>query len=220
MRIRPALCRSLLLFAGMAFAGIPGCSTPNSLAHQSIQEARVLDEFRLEGRLDAGTFEGAAGVVVLEVGRGGLGIGLTVGHGVAVRSLDGRWSPPLPLDIVAGSVGFQIGGEGGRLVMVFKDTASFEDFVFNGTQFLAEASGTAWTASGSAGDPLDRDRVEVISSVGGLYGGAVIGGFGVSVDQSMMRKAYREDVTPRQVLDDRDVLIPAGAATLWKSLAN
>lgn len=220
MRIRPALCRSLLLFAGMAFAGIPGCNTPNSLAHQSIQEARVLDEFRLEGRLDAGTFEGAAGVVVLEVGRGGLGIGLTVGHGVAVRSLDGRWSPPLPLDIVAGSVGFQIGGEGGRLVMVFKDTASFEDFVFNGTQFLAEASGTAWTASGSAGDPLDRDRVEVISSVGGLYGGAVIGGFGVSVDQSMMRKAYREDVTPRQVLDDRDVLIPAGAATLWKSLAN
>lgn len=220
MRIPSSLCRSLILFGGMALAVVPGCSTPNSLAHQSLQEARVLDEFRLEGRLDAGTFEGAAGVVVLEVGRGGLGIGLTFGHGVAVRRLDGRWSPPLPLDIVAGSVGLQIGGEGGRMVMVFKDNASFEDFVFNGTQFLAEASGTAWTASGAAGDPLERDRVEVISSVGGLYGGAVIGGFGVSIDESMMRKAYGGEVTPRQVLDDRDVTIPAGAVTLWRSLAD
>lgn len=219
MRIPLCFCRSIVFSVGAVFAAAPGCSTPASLAHQSIQEARVLDEFRLEGRIAESTFDGAAGVVVLEVGRGGLGIGLTVGHGVAIRAMDGRWSPPLPLDIVSGSVGLQIGGESGRMVMVFRDSASFEEFIFNGTQFLAEASGTAWTASGAAGDPLARERVEVISSVGGLYGGAVIGGFGVSVDESMMRKAYGKDVTPRQVLDDRDVEIPAGAATLWKSLA-
>ena len=195
-----------------------GCSTPSNLAHQSIQEARVIDDFRLEGRLDETTFEEAAGLVVLEVGRGGLGIGLTVGHGVAVRRIDDRWSPPLPLDIISGSVGFQIGGEGGRLIMIFDDTVSFETFVFDGTQFLAEASGTAWNATGAAGNPLDPEKVKVISSFGGLYGGAVIGGFGVTIDKSMMRKGYGEDVTPRQVLDDRGVAIPAGAATLWKSI--
>lgn len=195
-----------------------GCSTPSTLAHQSVQEARVLDQFRLEGRIDDSTFSRAAGLVVLEVGRGGLGIGLTVGHGVAMRRIGDRWSPPLPLDIVSGSVGLQIGGEGGRLVMIFEDSATFEGFVFDGTQFLAEASGTAWNATGAAGNPLDPEKVRVISSVGGLYGGAVIGGFGVSVDKSMMRKGYGEDVTPRQVLDDRDVSIPAGAATLWKSV--
>ena len=102
--------------------------------------------------------------------------------------------------------------------MIFEDSATFEGFVFDGTQFLAEASGTAWNATGAAGNPLDPEKVRVISSVGGLYGGAVIGGFGVSVDKSMMRKGYGEDVTPRQVLDDRDVSIPAGAATLWKSV--
>ena len=102
--------------------------------------------------------------------------------------------------------------------MVFEDNASFETFVFEGTQFLAEASGTAWNASGAAGNPLDPERVEVISSIGGLYGGAVIGGFGVTVDKSMMRKGYGKDITPRQVLDDRGVSIPAGAATLWKSI--
>ena len=214
-----ALSRPLFLFSvAMILVVSSGCSTPSTLAHQSVQEARVLDDFRLEGRIDGSTFRDAAGLVVLEVGRGGLGIGLTVGHGVAVRRLEDRWSPPLPLDIVSGSVGFQIGGEGGRLIMVFEDTESFENFVFDGTQFLAEASGTAWNATGAAGNPLDRAKVEVISSIGGLYGGAVIGGFGVTIDKSMMRKGYGQDVTPRQVLDDRDVLIPAGAATLWKSI--
>jgi lipid-binding SYLF domain-containing protein len=102
--------------------------------------------------------------------------------------------------------------------MVFSSTEAFEDFVFEGTQFLAEASGTAWNAKGAAGDPLDPSQVRVISEVGGLYGGAVIGGFGVSVDRSMMRKAYGDAVTPRTILDDRGVVTPAGAATLWKSL--
>jgi lipid-binding SYLF domain-containing protein len=208
--------RRLLALASLAL--ITGCSTPSNLAYQSVQDARVLDEFRLAGRIDDSTFRGAAGVVVLEVGRGGFVVGLTAGHGVAVRRLGDHWSPPLPLDVVAGSLGFQIGGEGGRLVMVFSSTEAFEDFVFEGTQFLAEASGTAWNAKGAAGDPLDPSQVRVISEVGGLYGGAVIGGFGVSVDRSMMRKAYGDAVTPRTILDDRGVVTPAGAATLWKSL--
>ena len=211
----PLTCSCLLLTISIVLGG---CSKPQSLAHQSIQDARVLDQFRLDGELEDSSFDGAAGVVVMEIGRGGLGIGLTIGHGVAIRRLDDRWSPPLPLDLVSGSIGFQIGGQSARMIMVFRDTAAFEDFVFEGTQFLAEASGTAWTATGAAGDPLDRPRVEVISSTGGLYGGAVIGGFGVSVDGAMMRAAYGKDITPRRILDARDVDTPAGASTLWKSL--
>ena len=218
MRQTQVLFRFLLLLSVVSMVAASGCGTPGTLADQSIQEARVLDQFRLEGRIDDSSFSDAAGLVVLEVGRGGFGIGLTIGHGVAVRRLDDRWSPPLPLDIIAGSVGLQIGGEGGRLIMIFRDSASFETFVFEGTQFLAEASGTAWNATGAAGNPLDPETVDVVSSMGGLYGGAVIGGFGVSVDTSMMKMGYGEHVTPRQVLDDRDVPIPAGAATFWKSI--
>lgn len=213
----PPACSSLLLLISVVLGG---CAKPQSLAHQSVQDARVIDRFRLDGEVKTSSFDGSAGVVVLEIGRGGLGIGLTIGHGVAIRRIGDRWSPPLPLDLVSGSIGFQIGGQGGSMIMVFRDVSSFEDFVFEGTQFLAEASGTAWTATGAAGDPLDRPRVEVISSVGGLYGGAVIGGFGVSVDGAMMRAAYGGDITPRRVLDDRDLDIPAGASTLWKSLGD
>jgi lipid-binding SYLF domain-containing protein len=199
--------RRLLALASLAL--IAGCSSPSNLAYQSVQDARVLDEFRLARRIDDSTFRG---------GRGGFVVGLTAGHGVAVRRLGDHWSPPLPLDIVAGSLGLQIGGEGGRLVMIFSSTEAFENFVFEGSQFLAEASGTAWNAKGAAGDPLDPSQVQVISEVGGLYGGAVIGGFGVSVDRSMMKRAYGESASPRAILEDRDVVTPAGAATLWKSL--
>ena len=209
---------SIAAAAIIALSSLSGCAAPKTLAYQSVQDARVLDGFRIDGRIDTATFDGAVGVVVLEFGRGGVGIGLTVGHGVAVRRIGDRWSPPVPLDFVSGSVGLQIGGEGGKIVMVFRDTAAFEGFVFDGARFLAEASGTAWTTKGAAGDPLAPQAVDVISSVGGLYGGAAIGGFGVSVDRSMMRDAYGEEATPRQVLDDRGVEIPAGAATLWTSL--
>ena len=213
----PSACSSLLVVISVLLGG---CAKPQSLAHQSVQDARVIDRFRLDGEVKTSTFDGSAGVVVLEIGRGGLGIGLTIGHGVAIRRIDDRWSPPLPLDLVSGSIGLQIGGQSGSMIMVFRDVSSFEDFVFEGTQFLAEASGTAWNATGAAGDPLDRPRVQIISSVGGLYGGAVIGGFGVSVDGAMMRAAYGRDITPRRVLDDRDVGVPAGASTLWKSLGD
>lgn len=213
----PSACSSLLVVISVLLGG---CAKPQSLAHQSVQDARVIDRFRLDGEVKTSTFDGSAGVVVLEIGRGGLGIGLTIGHGVAIRRIDDRWSPPLPLDLVSGSIGLQIGGQSGSMIMVFRDVSSFEDFVFEGTQFLAEASGTAWNATGAAGDPLDRPRVQIISSVGGLYGGAVIGGFGVSVDGAMMRAAYGRDITPRRVLDDRGVGIPAGASTLWKSLGD
>lgn len=210
-RVRPLFALAALLVAG-------ACSAPSNLAYQSFQDARILDDFRLDGRIDGSTFTGAAGVVVLEVGRGGLIVGLTAGHGVAVRRIGDRWSSPLPLDVVAGSVGLQIGGEGGRLVMIFEDATAFEDFVFEGSQFLAEASGTAWNASGAAGSPLDPANVTVISEVGGLYGGAVIGGFGVDVDMTRTHQAYGEGASPRAILDGRTSTIPAGAATLWKAL--
>ena len=91
------LCRwCWLLLLTPLLVGGAGCAKPRTLAFQSVQDARVLDGFRLDGRLDDASFDEAAGVVILEFGRGGLGIGFTVGHGVALRRSEDRWSPPLP----------------------------------------------------------------------------------------------------------------------------
>jgi len=197
--------------------GFGGCG-PSTLASQSLQDARVVDGFRILGKIDDDSMADAAGVIVLEFGRGGFGLGMTVGHGVAVRRLEGRWSPPVPLDLVSGSIGAQIGGEGGRIMLICQTTESFERLIFDGASFLAEASGTAGNATGGAGRPVDQTEVRVLTDVGGLYGGAVIGGYSLKVDSRTLKRAYGEDAGPRQVLDDVGVGIPAGTETLWNAL--
>ncbi len=204
-----------LLIAG-ASLGAAGCG-PDTMAYQSLQDARVVDGFRLDGRIDDGTFTDAVGVVVLEIGGGGLGIGFYGGHGVAVRRLDDGWSPPLPIDYIAGSIGLQIGGTSTEIILVFRSEEAFNDFVFKGTRFLATASGTAIRASGGVGDPLEGEETVVISRTSGLYGGAVIGGLGVSIDEKLMRSSYGELVLPLDVLGGH-VDPPAGAISLWRSL--
>lgn len=216
MRLRTSIIVTVTFGMSLVF-GLEGCG-PSTLASQSLQDARVVDGFRLLGKLDASTLEDASGVVILEFGRGGLGIGLTAGHGVAVRRLGDRWSSPVPVDLVSGSIGAQIGGEGGRMMLVCRSTEAFDNLVFEGATFLAEATGTAGNATGGAGRPTDRSQVQVLTDVGGLYGGAVIGGFSIQVDATTLKKAYGKDVGPRQVLDDVDVSIPAGAETLWNAL--
>ena len=148
----PKIRAVLPLFAAMIL-GLSNCG-PDNIAYQSLQDARVIDGFRLDGRVDGATFADAVGVVVLEIGGGGLGIGMYGGHGIAIRRLADGWSAPLPLDYISGSVGLQIGGTSTEVVLVFQSESAFNDFVFEGTRFLATASGTAISASGGVGDPL------------------------------------------------------------------
>ena len=46
--------------------GLSNCG-PNNIAYQSLQDARVVDGFRLDGRIDDSTFADAVGVVVMEI---------------------------------------------------------------------------------------------------------------------------------------------------------
>ena len=154
--------RSFLLLAILCSlpAMLAGCG-PSTLASQSLQDARVVDRFRLLRKIDEASLSDAKGVIVMEFGRGGLGLGMSAGHGVAVRRLGDRWSPPVPVDLVSGSIGAQIGGEGGRIMLICRTTESFDRLVFDGASFLAEASGTAGNATGGAGRPTDRPRTEL-----------------------------------------------------------
>ena len=201
---------SLVLLAGS------GCG-PDSIAFQSYQDTRIVSDLRAAGKIDASTFADARGVVIMEIGGGGLGIGMMGGHGVALRRLGDGWSPPLPLDYISGSIGLLIGGKTADIVLVFGSRESFEDFVFDGTRFIAEASGTAIRATGTAGDPMKADDTTVISMSQGLYGGAAIGGLGVTIDEKLMLKSYGAGTNPHDVLDG-NVEVQAGAEGLWKEL--
>ncbi|MCH2161262.1 MAG: hypothetical protein MK085_05245 [Phycisphaerales bacterium] len=193
-----------------------GCA-PSSLGYLNIENAHIVNNMRVDGRVTDSTFSDAVGVGILDATTVGIAIGVTGGHGVVVQRNGDAWSAPLPVDLISGSIGLQLGGKNAKILMVFRSQESFDGFVYKGSDFVAEASGAAGSAAGSAGDPLSHPDVEIIADVGGFYGGAVIGGIGVSVNNDLLHKAYGEGTTPEQVLQGK-VKTPAGADALWTAL--
>lgn len=198
---------------GVLIAMFQGCA-PSSLGYLNIENAHIVNGMRVDGKVTDSTFNGAVGVAVLDATTVGIAIGMTGGHGVVLQKNGDAWSPPLPVDLISGSIGLQLGGKNAKILMVFRSREAFDEFIFQGSEFVAEASGAAGKSAGSAGDPLSHPDIEMISDVGGLYGGAVIGGLGVSVNNDLVHKAYGEGTTPEQILQGK-VSTPAGAEALW-----
>ena len=211
---RMAVAVSAIIFLALA----NGCA-PSSLGYLNIENAHIVNGMRVDGKVTDSTFSGAVGVAVLDATTVGIAIGVTGGHGVVVQRNGDAWSSPLPVDLISGSIGLQLGGKNAKILMIFRSRESFDDFVFKGSKFVAEASGAAGSAAAGAGDPLSHPDIEMISDIDGLYGGAVIGGLGISVNHDLLHKAYGEGTMPEQVLQG-NVTTPAGAEALWTALKN
>lgn len=211
-----AQTRCILL--ALTLLAVGGCA-PSSLGYLNLEDARIVNRMRFDQRFSDSDLAGAVGVAVLDVTTVGIGVGVTVGNGVVLQRSGAGWSAPLPVKMVSGSIGAQLGGKNAKVLMVFRTQERFDAFVFGGAEFVAQAEGTAGAAAGGVGSPLSKNDVEVISEVDGLYGGAVIGGFGVVVNRDLMREAYGVEADARAVLGG-DVPTPAGADSLWSALGH
>jgi lipid-binding SYLF domain-containing protein len=205
-----------VLLAALAMMTLGGCS-PSSLAYLSLEDARIVNRMRFDQKFADEDLAGAIGVAVLDVTTVGIGVGVTAGSGVVLQRSSSGWSTPLPVTMVTGSIGAQLGGKNAKVLIIFRTQERFDSFVYGGAKFVAQVEGTAGPADGNVGGPLTKSDVEVISKVDGLYGGAVIGGFGVVVNKDLMRKAYGPDANPETVLSG-GVATPAGADALWSAL--
>lgn len=214
---RPHRIRRLLSIpAGLLLLTLQACA-PSSLGYLNIDSASIVNGMRVDGKVTSDEIRDAAGVAILDTTTVGIAVGVTGGHGVVLRRNGNKWSSPVPVDLISGSIGLQLGGKNSKVLMIFRSAESFDAFVFKGSDFVAEASGTAGGSNGGAGDPLDQKDVDVIVKSGGLYGGAVIGGIGVSVNKDLLHKAYGEGSQAETVLSGRSQ-IPAGAEAVWSSL--
>ena len=209
-----AQTRCLLL--ALALMAVGGCA-PSSLGYLNLEDARIINRMRLNQKFVAADLTDVVGVAVLNTTTVGIGVGVTAGNGIVMQRSGTGWSPPLPVKIVTGSIGAQLGGKNAKMLMLFQTQERFDAFVFGGAEFVAQAAGTAGKADSGVGDPLAKPDVKVISEVGGLYGGAVIGGFGVVVNKDLLRKAYGSDIGAEAVLRGA-VGTPPGATSLWNAL--
>jgi len=201
--------------AGILLA-LTGCA-PTSLGYLNVEDARIVDHMRLDGHYHESMLDDAVGVAILDATTVGIAVGVTSGHGVVMRRLGEGWSPPVPVSVVSGSIGLQLGGKHAKMLMIFRSNERFEQFVFDGADFVAEATGTAGVETGGAGNPLHKEDVELIADVDGFYGGAVIGGIGVSINTSLMHEEYGEDANPHDILSG-NATTPPGALAIWTAL--
>ena len=207
-------CVTILALSGLFFYS--GCA-PTSLGYLNVEDARLVDRMRLDGHFHESMLEGAVGVAILDATTVGIAVGMTSGNGVVLRRLGEKWSPPVPVNLVVGSIGLQLGGKTAKMIMIFRSQERFDSFVFDGTDFVAEASGAAGKKAGSKGDPLLKEDVELVVDSGGFYGGLVIGGIGVSINTSLLKQEYGEGADPHAILSG-NALTPPGALALWSAL--
>lgn len=180
--------------------------------------AIVRDLAVAEKPIPASVLRESKAVLVLDVVNVSVGIGFTGGGGTMVRNLGGgRWSAPLAMSVIAGTIGPQLGGEGRSMVLVLNDEQVIDRVLSGDAYPLAGAGVVAGPAVAEANhENLPAPSVYTYSKSGGLYLGASLGGLGLTIDEKLNQKVYG-DVDARAILSGT-VKPPPGALAFTRAL--
>jgi SH3 domain-containing YSC84-like protein 1 len=125
------------------------------------------------------------------------------GSGVLVVQKNGRWSDPAFYRTGGGSVGVQIGGAKGSMVMILTSDRAVAAFTTKTSTWSLNA-GAGLTAANYSNDTRESGTlsdVVIWSDTKGLFGGAAVGATNVAIDQKANQAYYNQpDVTPQEIL--------------------
>jgi lipid-binding SYLF domain-containing protein len=159
-----------------------------------------------EQEIPPALLKNAQGIAVIPgVIKAGFIVGGSYGKGILnVRDANGRWSQPIFLKLIAGSLGWQIGGQSTDVVLVFKTRRSVENLI-NGTFTLgadaAVAAGPVGRRGEAATDVDLKAEIYSYSRSRGLFAGVSLEGAKLDVDKSANSEFYGRDVKPREIMD-------------------
>lgn len=210
---------SLLLLGVPAFAASVGPTPPGNhaasaqnsddsnlrqTAVQTVKDARQAMQQAKSDQHFADLLHKAKGVfIVPHLKKGALIAGGQGGSGVLLARRDGHWTDPAFLSIGSISVGPQVGGKSGPVVMVLMSDKALNDFTDSSNFSLNANAGLSiidYGAKGSAG--FGKGDVVVWSGQEGAFIGASISGSDVQADQHEDSVFYnRNDLTTRKILD-------------------
>ena len=91
--------------------------------------------------VDSEIFREARGIAIVDETQAGLVISGAGGEGLLLRRTSTGWSAPCAIKVQGFGVGLTIGGEGRSVVIVFSSDAALDQFVADGSYFLAQAQG-------------------------------------------------------------------------------
>jgi lipid-binding SYLF domain-containing protein len=187
----------------------------------STMSARVTDAVDTINTLNASAekpttedMKDCKGVVIMHTAQGGLGIGGEGGGGVVMKAIGRGWGAPFAMDVAAGTIGLQIGGQSKHFLIVFYDESALNQFVQGGMQLQAVGEGTGGT---STGDTRSRSTLYKPFIAGsGLYGGLQLGGLNFTPATKVNGAAY-DSATATEILDGK-VTKPENLSSLTKAL--
>jgi SH3 domain-containing YSC84-like protein 1 len=146
----------------------------------------------------------AKGIVLLDVGKGGLGFAYQHGSGVAmVRDPNtGKWSTPGFVELNAASFGVQGGGEQAFIVVILTTTNAARRLIESNFTPGAEARGTAgYSSQGVQSKITDAQKEALIySDRNGLFAGASVKLGGLNPDNSANTVYYAKSLTMEDIL--------------------
>jgi len=155
--------------------------------------------------------------------KAGFIVGGRYGRGILlVRKADGDWNAPVFIELLGGSLGWQIGAQESDLVLVFKTAKSVEG-VFAGKVTLGADAGVAAGQVGrrveGATDLELKAEIYSYSRSRGLFAGVSLEGAALGVDGEANEVYYQQlEITPRMILDGVDGEQPLAGKRLLMDL--
>ncbi|MCA9285887.1 MAG: lipid-binding SYLF domain-containing protein [Phycisphaerales bacterium] len=213
---RSAAIPFVVLALALATLGSGGCA-PQDITPVIAQDVEILRLFKVEGAVPPEKVREARAVAIVSRVEAAAVVGGSGGEGLVMKRLEHGWSSPAAVSAVSGTFGFQLGGRGQQLVLLFMTEESIDKFITSGSYSLAQAVGTGGNASTGGATAGQSDGVEPYSRSGGLFGSAAVGGVGFSVDEPRNRATYGVSGETARILSGR-VTPPPGTYTLWAAL--
>lgn len=208
---------SLLAFCAIALT-IPSlhANDMDKLVKEAIE---ILAKKQKSGNpIPAALLKKAKGIAIIEISRGGIGVGGSGGAGIVLaKTPRGGWSAPIAFNQGGASVGLQLGFETKQFIYVIMTDGMLKNFLGdNQYKFDAKATGTAGPDNvGTTATPTSD--IYVYQTSDGAFGGATIGGQWINANDEVNRKAYGIAVVSSEIAAGK-VKAPAAAATLYELL--
>jgi SH3 domain-containing YSC84-like protein 1 len=204
------LTRRSLMIAGLA---VPAAVIGARAALALTQQQEVLDKARISfdklitsvefGELTGYMKRAKAVLIFPELYKGGFILGAEGGSGIlSARGADG-WSPPAFYDLVAGSLGLQIGGQVSEVVLTVMSDKALNAVLTNQFKFGGDMSiAVGPIGKGLGADTTTNMQADVYSfaKTAGLFGGVSFEGAGIIEKDDWNGAYYGQGATPRGIV--------------------
>jgi lipid-binding SYLF domain-containing protein len=207
-RTATAVIAAALLVATPAMAAQSGFLATSAQQTQQARSAqKIVDnaanaiaQMKSNPRLDQ-LLPRAKGVFIIPtLIKGAFVIGGEGGTGVLLAHKPGAWSDPAFFSLASGSIGPQIGGEAGPVVMLLMTRKAVDAFTGKGNFSLnANAGLTIVNYSARGQSNVGKGDVILWSGASGGFIGASVSGANISADTAKDRSYYGRPVSTRQI---------------------